>query len=118
LADVDMSGLAGETHDRWMQSLNALKTPLDAAASAKDIDSFRKEFARLSSEMFGVLKTFSPVKSSPVYKMHCPMAFENRGADWLQKGKTVRNPYFGKAMLSCGELIEIIPSDTGGPIHE
>jgi Cu(I)/Ag(I) efflux system membrane fusion protein len=118
LAAVDMAGLAGETHDRWMQSLNALKTPLDVAASAKDIDSFRRAFASLSSEMVAVLKTFSPVQSSPVYKIHCPMAFDNRGADWLQKGKTVRNPYFGKAMLSCGELTETISSDAGGHGYE
>lgn len=32
--------------------------------------------------------------------MHCPMA----DSDWVQmKGKT-QNPYFGKAMLTCGSL--------------
>jgi Cu(I)/Ag(I) efflux system membrane fusion protein len=123
LAEVDMASLAGETHDRWMRALSALKMPLDAAASAKDIDSFREVFAKLSLEMFSVLKIFNPVLSAPVHKFHCPMAFDNRGADWLQKGKTVHNPYFGKAMLSCGELIETVPSDAvspkaGGHIHE
>jgi Cu(I)/Ag(I) efflux system membrane fusion protein len=27
------------------------------------------------------------------------MAFENRGATWLQADDTVRNPYFGASML-------------------
>jgi hypothetical protein len=25
-------------------------------------------------------------------------------AGWLQADKTVRNPYFGQAMLSCGQI--------------
>jgi hypothetical protein len=25
-------------------------------------------------------------------------------ANWLQLGKDIRNPYYGKDMLTCGEL--------------
>ena len=31
--------------------------------------------------------------------MYCPMV----NKQWLQKGETVSNPYYGKAMLTCGE---------------
>jgi Cu(I)/Ag(I) efflux system membrane fusion protein len=34
--------------------------------------------------------------------MHCPMALDNQGADWLQKDPELRNPYFGSMMLRCG----------------
>ncbi|MBN2863319.1 MAG: DUF3347 domain-containing protein [Bacteroidales bacterium] len=27
-----------------------------------------------------------------------------KGADWLSLEKEIRNPYFGKSMLSCGEV--------------
>jgi Cu(I)/Ag(I) efflux system membrane fusion protein len=115
LAGVDMSVLTGEGHARWMQSLNALNQSADKMLAAKDIEAFRLDFATLSTEMVRVLKTFGPVRSEPVYDLRCPMAFDNRGANWLQKDPAVRNPYFGKAMLACGEIVETIPSAVSAP---
>ena len=117
LAAVDMALLVGDAHARWMQSLKALNLSLDQLIPAKDIESFRTAFSSLSSEMARVVKTFGPVRSEPVYVIHCPMAFENRGSNWLQKDQAVRNPYFGKSMLMCGEVSETIPSG-GGHSHE
>ncbi|MEZ6187771.1 MAG: DUF3347 domain-containing protein [Planctomycetota bacterium] len=37
------------------------------------------------------------------------MAFENRGARWLQAEDGVLNPYFGARMLTCGEVTERFP---------
>jgi membrane fusion protein, copper/silver efflux system len=108
LAAVDMAGLAGDAHEHWMQSLNALNLSADKMLAAKDIEAFRISFASLSPEMARAVKTFGPVRSEPVYDLRCPMAFNNRGATWLQKDKTVRNPYFGKAMPTCGEVVEVI----------
>lgn len=43
------------------------------------------------------------------YFVHfCPMAASNKGAYWLSKEENVINPYYGKAMLSCGEVKQII----------
>ena len=39
------------------------------------------------------------------------MAFDNKGAEWLQVGTQVNNPYFGDQMLRCGEIRE-----TYGPL--
>jgi hypothetical protein len=41
--------------------------------------------------------------------VHCPMAFED-GADWLQRGAEIENPYFGEKMFRCGEITELIPA--------
>lgn len=38
----------------------------------------------------------------PYFLQHCPMAFNNQGADWIATETQIRNPYFGDAMLSCG----------------
>jgi Cu(I)/Ag(I) efflux system membrane fusion protein len=40
------------------------------------------------------------------------MAFENKGARWLQQDEEVRNPYFGAAMFRCGEVEKQIK-----PVH-
>ncbi len=37
-------------------------------------------------------------------RMNCPMAFDFTGADWLQLGREVYNPYFGDEMLHCGTI--------------
>jgi Cu(I)/Ag(I) efflux system membrane fusion protein len=108
LAVVNRAGLAGDAPERWMQSLGALNLSADQMLAAKDIEVFRIAFASLSAEMALAVKTFGPVRSEPVYDLRCPMAFNNRGATWLQKDKTVRNPYFGKAMPTCGEVVEVI----------
>jgi Cu(I)/Ag(I) efflux system membrane fusion protein len=36
------------------------------------------------------------------------MAFDNKGAGWLQLDDQTRNPYFGDQMLQCGGVEEII----------
>ena len=38
----------------------------------------------------------------------CPMADNNNGAYWLSKEEKVINPYFGSAMLTCGEVKQVI----------
>jgi Cu(I)/Ag(I) efflux system membrane fusion protein len=32
------------------------------------------------------------------------MAFDSRGANWIQNQEGVKNPYFGSSMLECGSL--------------
>ncbi|MFH1707208.1 MAG: efflux RND transporter periplasmic adaptor subunit [Planctomycetota bacterium] len=114
LAGVNMALFSGDVHVRWMEAVGALNLTLDKMTAAQDIAAFRGDFGVLAPEMARVLKVFGPVGTAPVHVLHCPMAFNNRGADWLQKDTQVRNPYFGKAMLSCGEVIETIPS-AGAP---
>ena len=65
-----------------------------AVAKAADIAAARKSFKTLSA-------TVEPLAAGEkgYTVMHCPMA----NADWVQSTGDVRNPYFGKAMLTCGE---------------
>jgi Cu(I)/Ag(I) efflux system membrane fusion protein len=49
----------------------------------------------------------------------CPMAFDFKGALWLQRAAEIDNPFFGAAMLRCGEVRESFPPRpapaAGGP---
>jgi Cu(I)/Ag(I) efflux system membrane fusion protein len=40
----------------------------------------------------------------PVVHVHCPMAFDGKGSNWLQLSQEIANPYFGAAMLRCGTI--------------
>jgi hypothetical protein len=37
------------------------------------------------------------------------MAFDFRGASWLQASEKVANPYFGESMLRCGTVDGKLP---------
>ena len=39
-----------------------------------------------------------------LYRMHCSMVYPDRGADWLQAGEELLNPYWGAQMLHCGSV--------------
>ena len=39
-----------------------------------------------------------------VYIQFCPMADNNKGAYWISLEEEVRNPDYGEAMLTCGEV--------------
>ena len=78
---------------------------------AEGIEPVRKEFALLSEEMAAVVRRFGFV-GGPLYQFKCQMAFNNRGATWLQATDPTHNPYLDETMLQCGELIEILPGAT------
>ena len=49
-----------------------------------------------------------------VHRFHCPMAFDNEGADWLQRAEDTENPYFGSQMYRCGSRLETFVAGAGG----
>lgn len=67
----------------------------------------RLAFSILSSAMYGLLKNVE-LKNAGVYYEHCPMAFNEKGAYWLSDDSDIKNPYFGKKMLECGEVTDFI----------
>ncbi len=108
ITSVDMTLLEGEDHMAWMKTSGELKNILAGVIQAEGIEPVRKEFALLSEEMAAAAKRFGIVGGA-LYQFKCPMAFNNRGATWLQANDKTRNPYFGTAMLQCGEVIQVLP---------
>ncbi len=78
-------------------------------AFSKDIWEARKAFEEISKLFHRELAGSKMNLKKPFFKMFCPMAFEGRGAFWIQDSEKVENPYFGPTMPECGELKETIP---------
>lgn len=79
-----------------------MEAAAEGIASAKDISAARSSFLALSNDLIGKLESKGLVHGK-VYKMHCPMAMEGKGASWIQDNDAqVRNPYYGASMLACG----------------
>lgn len=103
LARINMSVFTGESHNTWMKYSGALTNALRHVEHYKTIDEVRKAFQQTSAAMIGLTRAFNPY-SKPLYLQYCPMADGNKGADWLSLDKEIKNPYFGAAMLNCGEI--------------
>lgn len=73
-------------------------------AGISDIEAERSAFSTLTDNLIGIVKAFGYKKT--IYRLHCPMAFNRQGADWLSLEKEIRNPYYGKNMLECGSVEE------------
>jgi Cu(I)/Ag(I) efflux system membrane fusion protein len=107
LGKVDMELVSGPNHMAWMKLAGELKTLLGAVAKADGIKALRAKFALLSEQVTALVTRFG-VPSGTLYKAWCPMAFDGRGAFWIQPEKDIHNPYFGAAMPSCGEVKEVL----------
>ncbi len=112
LAGVDMGLVAGKAHDLWMGNARKIKVTLSEMKAAAGIEPMRKAFEGLSNELIVVVEQFGIPQGKILYKAHCPMAFDNKGADWLQLDEDILNPYFGASMLKCGEVKEVIGDKT------
>ncbi|MDZ7724383.1 MAG: efflux RND transporter periplasmic adaptor subunit [candidate division KSB1 bacterium] len=107
LKQVDMGLLQGETHMTWMDQLEQLNTSVKAIAETSDLKAKRLEFSDFNQTFYSTVKTFG-LADVTAYYQYCPMANKDTGAYWLSSSKEIRNPYFGDAMLKCGETRETI----------
>lgn len=105
LKEVDMGLLSGDAHMAWMKELGDLNKQATVLEKSPDINRQREAFYLVSETLTSVVKKFGTSGKQVVLQFHCPMAFNGRGAHWLQSESKVQNPYFGQAMPQCGEQI-------------
>jgi Cu(I)/Ag(I) efflux system membrane fusion protein len=95
-----------DAHMQWKRLLKGIKNAAGSLAKETDIATQRNYFKPLSSsvtkavELFGINQT--------VYLQFCPMADNDKGANWLSLTEEIFNPYFGDAMLKCGSVEQVI----------
>jgi membrane fusion protein, copper/silver efflux system len=72
----------------------------------KSIVEQRKAFLNVSNAVIALLDRSTPSAkvAQELYVAHCPMAFDDAGASWLQKTRPIANPYYATAMKSCGSV--------------
>ena len=94
----------------WLGLRDRMTGPLDTMArDAADIEAVRRQLQPLSTALeAAAVATGYP---GPLKRAFCPMAFNFEGAYWLQRDRTIANPYFGASMLRCGEIQSEIQGD-------
>lgn len=98
--------LKKEGTSAWKQHAKLYTTKLDEMAHIDGIENKRSYFSHISEIMYCTLKSFDFAKQQKLYVIHCPMAFEGKGAYWISDTKVIKNPYFGSKMLNCGSVKE------------
>ncbi len=103
LKRVNKSALKGGVIDQ----LSNLEKYFMAISMTKSLKEQRSKFVLLSEQFVAIMPGMkNPDK--PVYVIHCPMVNNNVGSDWLSWEKEIRNPYYGEAMLNCGEVKRVL----------
>ncbi len=74
--------------------------------NANKIEHQREHFEMLSNGLYDLVKAVGSEQT--LYRDHCPMFNDNKGADWLSEVKEIKNPYLGKQMPDCGVIKEEI----------
>ena len=104
---IDKNGFSDEQKKEFAELEASIREHAEHIAdNAGKIDHQREHLDLMSADFYDLLKDFGTPK--PVYKVFCPMYNDNKGAFWLSDSSEVKNPYYGKEMLSCGEVQEEI----------
>ncbi|MDX1333720.1 MAG: DUF3347 domain-containing protein, partial [Robiginitalea sp.] len=76
---------------------------LTRISQGTDLKDQRFQFRLLSEALIKIAKPLGTPRN-PLYLQYCPMANDNKGAYWISRDSSIRNPYYGDAMLTCGEV--------------
>jgi hypothetical protein len=107
LAADDLAGAQAAAEKLSSSATAATKTDIAGAAdkikSATDIGAARTAFGDVSKALITIVSA-DPNLQQGRYLFMCPMA---KGYQkWVQTSDKLRNPYFGKEMLECGEQLK------------
>ena len=78
--------------------------------SQADLEKQRDVFRLVSEEVISLAKGIKDAKAN-YYVQYCPMANNNKGANWLSTERLIANPYYGDMMLRCGKVTDSIVAD-------
>ncbi|MBC7409019.1 MAG: DUF3347 domain-containing protein [Arcicella sp.] len=103
LAVVPMAKMTEEQHEIFMGLSDKIKFDAEHINETIEVKRQRDYFNDLSNNIFALVKGLK-TNISPVYQQYCPM----KKAYWLSDNAAVKNPYYGKAMLTCGKVTETL----------
>ena len=93
----------------WKVLRGEFLSSLTVMQKAATLEAARGPFERLTGTVTTVLHRFGNPLDDALRLAFCPMAFDNKGAEWVQRGDAIDNSYFGERMRSCGEVRSIVP---------
>lgn len=103
LKNVDMKTIPANKHKEYMDiAENAKENAEHIGDNAGKIDHQREHLASLSKDVSDLIALFGTTQK--LYQDYCPMYNDGKGAIWISEAKTIKNPYYGSKMLTCGSV--------------
>jgi membrane fusion protein, copper/silver efflux system len=102
---INMNTMSEEVHLSLMKEVGVLKDAIEPLTPSSGLKVVRQQFSKVSKSIISLMKMFSFLKKDS-FVLNCPMAFDGKGAAWLQLNKEPKNPYLGMEMQKCGDLKE------------
>ncbi len=106
LNQTDTTSLSPEAIQKWSTHKTTLVRSVETIKASQKLEEQRVQFEDVSKTMYTLVNDFGT--QTTLYKQYCPMAFDDKGAYWLSAQNEIKNPYFGDAMLTCGEVQETL----------
>lgn len=83
----------------WTKLAGPLTKDARHIKTKKELEHQREHFMTLSDNMYSAVFSFK-ANESDAFLQFCPM----KKATWLSAAKEIKNPYYGKKMLTCGSV--------------
>ncbi|MEP7164633.1 MAG: DUF3347 domain-containing protein [Ferruginibacter sp.] len=100
---IDMNALPDADRQAFIVVQVKLKKDAQAIAASNKIEAQRTTFSTLSDNIYSLAKT-AKLSTGPVYQQYCPM----KKMYWLSSEIAIKNPYYGKMMLTCGKVTDTL----------
>ncbi len=101
--NIKVDKMTSKEQKTWKEYAEKIKFDAEHITETKDVSHQRDHFNDLSNNLFAVLKAFK-VNTAEVYQQFCPM----KKMYWLSESADIKNPYYGKKMLTCGKVTETL----------
>jgi hypothetical protein len=91
--------------------LDSIANVASRVQNVKGMDEKRHSLQTISDVLYDMVRTVKYNKDT-IYQIHCPMAFNSAGANWLSRDTIVVNPYFNPSekMEDCGGVQDSYPN--------
>ena len=101
--EINTENFSGDDGKTFLSYQKKLSDNAEKIAKTKNIKEQREHFAEFSADMYSLAKAVK-LTTQPIYYDFCTM----KKTHWLSSEATIKNPYFGSAMLTCGKVEETL----------
>jgi hypothetical protein len=101
--DVDVIILPTRDRSTFITLRNKLNADAQRISESQNLAQQRDSFSNLSLNFIQLARLIK-LGDDKIYYDYCPM----KKSYWLSADAVIKNPYYGKAMLTCGKVIETL----------
>jgi membrane fusion protein, copper/silver efflux system len=103
LGAASFTGVDAAAVAEWRGSRDAMRSRAATMAGTSNLTTLRRELVQVSDRLEHAVRAFPTERVGTLFRAVCPMVNGSEGT-WLTRNEVVQNPYFGAAMLDCGEV--------------